>query len=348
MYPINQIKLMQDDVADPKRRRAVFREAGKTLTWAQDVITDRPGAIARLMELAFEAGKASASRGRPTANVPRRRMRDIDVPSLSRAIFADLRRSKVGASRHGAAPSLNDFRFILLPGDPHVPMRLSGDRWVECGKRIDFSRSNKAIRPLLKMGLFWEATIELADGSSAVSAELTEWGFELLVTGVTAFAEDRVDGTSSTFQSFRAVTQQRPMPTMAGTLSVWDLQQASAAFILEQTVHGVGRRAGKEDDLCAEDLGYRREVLDSAGSWGRLETWRLYRPNLDLRPLFRDDVSSLLSDGLLMEWDPTTLLLSEWGYELIVTGQTAVGDRRVRGQSATYADYQAIWARHAK
>lgn len=348
MYPINQIKLMQDDVADPKRRRAVFREAGKSLTWARDVITDRPGAIASLMELAFEAGKASVSESRRPSNNRERRMRDIDVPSLSRAIFADWRRFKVGTSRRGDVPSLDAFRFILLPGDPNVPSRLSADRWVEYGRSIDFSRSNKAMRPLLKMGLFRDKNVELADGSSASSAELSEWGFELLVTGATAFPEDRADGTSSTFESFCAVAEQRPIPKDAGTLTVWDLPHEPAAFILEQRVHGVGRRAGTEDELCAEDLAYLREVFDGSAYLGRLETWRLYRPNLDLRPLFERDVSSLLADGLLVKWDDSTVLVSEWGYELMVTGKTAVEGCRINGRSSTYADYQAIWGRHAK
>jgi len=348
MHPINQIKLMRDDVADPKRRRAVFREAGKSLTWARDVITDRPGAIASLMELAFEAGKASVSESRRTADARASRMRDIDVPSLSRAIFADWRRFKVGTSRQGDVSSLDAFRFILLRGDPNVPSRLSADRWIEYGRSIDFSRSNKAMRPLLKMGLFRERHVELADGSAALSAELTEWGFELLVTGTTAFCEARVDGTSSTFESFCAVAEQRPIPREAGRLTVWDLQHDAAAFILEQRVHGVGRRTGAQDDLCAEDLAYRKEVFDGSAYLGRLETWRLYRPNLDLRPLYERDVSTLLADGLLVEWDDSTVLVSEWGYEMIVTGKTAIDDRRFPGRSATYADYQAIWGRHAK
>lgn len=300
------------------------------------------------MELAFEAGKASVSGSRRPSDDRVRRMRDIDVVSLSRAIFAGWRRSKVGTSRRGDMPSLDAFRFILLPGDPNVPLRLSADRWIEYGRSIDFSRSNKAMRPLLKLGLFREKRVEFTVGSTALSAELTEWGFELLVTGTTAFSEDRVDGTSSTFESFCAVAEQRPIPKEAGTLTVWDLKHDAAAFILEQRVHGVGRRAGTEDDLCAEDLAYRREVFDGSAYLGRLETWRLYRPNLDVRPLSERDVSTLLADGLLIKCDDSTVLVSEWGYELMVTGKTAVDDRRVPCRSSTYADYQAIWGRHAK
>ena len=241
-YLFDSIKLLPFEMRDPKTRKAVFRKAGKTYTKFQSDLSDRPGAIARLMEMAFNAGAAQAGNvsATETGTAPvSDRMYDIDVPSLSREVFEDFR-YRVGVRPDGVMPKLEDFALLLERGSG-VQGRKGRDRWLECGTKSDRSHSRKAIGPLVKLGLFEDTAFELSDGTGGEGVIITEWGIELLLTGATAKIEARQDGQSSTYPAYLALKERLPLSRTDGAITVWDMDSFVAAFILDHRINGVGR-----------------------------------------------------------------------------------------------------------
>ena len=348
----DRVKLLPFEMRDPKTRKSVFREAGKTYTKWESELTDRPGTIARLMEMAFNAGVAHSSGASPTvetnADITATRMHDIDVPSLSREILGDFRRYQVGLRSDGAPPKLEQYALVLERGSG-VPGRLGRDRWLECGSRNDRSRSTKAVGPLLKLGLFEDITLAFPDGTEADGIIMTEWGMELLLTGATAKPQHRQDGRSTTYLCTRPLKGHLPLSRNDGTITIWDLNSSVAAFILDHRVNGVGRPERLEGGACVEDIAYFLEVIHYSTAGTAIENWRLYRPNpVANMPLFDRLMQELLDAGILVTVDENQLLISEWGYELICAGETAIPEGRVAGQSSTHRAYQAVLNKHVQ
>ncbi|MDX0405525.1 hypothetical protein GOL96_21925 [Sinorhizobium medicae] len=350
-YLFDSIQLLPFEMRDPKTRKAVFREAGKSYTKWQRDLTDRPGAIARLLEMAFSAGVAHAGEA-PVTDVDAApvvaRMHDIDVPSLSRDVLEDFRGYQVGSKSGGAPPKLEDYALAREPGSG-VPGRKRRDRWVECGSKLDRSHSTKAIGPLVKLGLFEETALEFSDGTTADGLVITEWGIELLLTGATTKLEHRQDGGSSTYPTYLALSEHRPIPRTDGAITLWDVDSHVAAFLIDHRVNGIGRPERLEGGACAEDMAYFLEALEYPDAPTPIEIWRLFRTNPAIKThMFDRLVKELLDEGILLAADEEQLFMSEWGYELIRTGETAALDKRTDGASSTYREYQAILRRHAR
>lgn len=179
-------------------------------------MTDRPGTIARMMEAAYKAGLNAASY-RPsdtTAGQARRpaRFTEMDVPSLPREQMSSIRlwlfrsREPWNGSDGSRDPGKEQLALVMRPKVPGLPSTVSRDEWMlaSYGKCQTFS--NKAILPLVKLGLY-KATEPDANGWRF--AVLTEWGFELLATGQTALADDRTPRSSSTFDRYMACVGDR-------------------------------------------------------------------------------------------------------------------------------------------
>lgn len=350
-YFFDSLQLLPFEMRDSKTRKAVFREVGKRYAkWERD-LTDRPGAIARLLEMAFTAGVARASEAPATdadAVSAVARMHDIDVPSLSRDVLEDFRGYQVGSKSSSVPPKLENYALEREPGSG-VPGRKRRDRWLECGSKSDRSHSTKAIGPLVKLGLFEETALEFSDGTTADGLIITEWGIELLLTGATTKPEHRQDGRSSTYPTYLALREHRPIPRTDGAITVWDLDSHVAAFVIDHRVNGIGRPERVEGGACAEDVAYFLRAFEYPAAPAPIEIWELFRPNPSMKtPMFDRLVQELLDEGILFAEDEDQLFISEWGYELIRAGETAAPDKRIDGASSTYREYQAILRRHAR
>lgn len=209
-------------VADPELRKNVFREMARDFTqeWKEGGVTDRPGTIARMMEAAYRAGLEAPRQAMQAgpARTPRRstprRFTDMDVPSFPRDRLFNLRLWMFGASpmrdpdnRYPAngthEPHSGQLALVMRPALPGYPSSVSRDEWMLAsfgpGKGETFS--NKAVLPLIKLGLY-QATEPMEGGWRF--ATLTEWGFELLATGGTTMPDERMPGRSSTYERYRA------------------------------------------------------------------------------------------------------------------------------------------------
>lgn len=209
-------------VEDPALRKNVFREMARDFTqaWKEGCVTDRPGAIARMMEAAYRAGLEAprhameAGHARTPGRISTRRFTDMDVPSFPRDRLFNLRLWMFGASpmrdsdnRYPAngthEPHSGQLALLMRPAVPGFPSTVSRDEWMLAssspGKPEIFS--NKAVLPLIKLGLY-EATQPMEGGWRF--AALTEWGFELLATGETTMPDERMPGRSSTYGRYRA------------------------------------------------------------------------------------------------------------------------------------------------
>ncbi|XOK13272.1 hypothetical protein ACI6PO_15665 [Agrobacterium tumefaciens] len=346
-YLFDSVKLLPFEMRNPKTRKAVFREAGKIYTKVERDLTDRPGSIARLMEMAFKAGVAHAGEATSmdvaTGSVSEK-MHDIDVPSLSREVLHDFRRYLVGLRSDDTLPKLEDYALILEQG-LNVRGRKQQDRWVGSDLKSDRFHSKKAVGPLVKLGLFENATFELSDGSFAEGVVTTEWGIELLLTGATAKNGNRQEGGSTTHRTYVALREHQPLPRPDGTITIWDLDSQLTAFILDHRVNGVGRPERFEGGVGIEDIAYIREAFEHPSFPKPVQIWSLYKPNPAMKThLFDSLVKKLLDQGILLAKGEGQLLISEWGYELIRTGATTAPVERIKGKSSTYREYQAMIA----
>lgn len=197
-----------DDVADATRRKHIFRAMAKDLLAAkrEGALTDAPGAIMRLMELAYKAGMEAA----PTHsdNGPAARgesaFTDLDLPSSSRDRIAYLRLCLFGEFKVGSATRLPAETSVFAFKSPKVagfPSTISRDEWMTV--RRDNSCGNKSFQPLIKAGIY--KTIDGAMQGGWEVAFLTERGYELLRTGSTCREDDFEPGSTSTYAEYQRI-----------------------------------------------------------------------------------------------------------------------------------------------
>lgn len=86
--------------------------------------------------------------------------------------------------------------------------------------------SNKSILPLVKLGLMAQPR-NLGGGWRATY--LTEWGFELLVTGRTSGPDSRPEGKSSTYRLYRKLLGAGDGPMAEAAYSLDLLERPSNA-----------------------------------------------------------------------------------------------------------------------
>lgn len=328
---ITRIRLYPADMAEAKRRKSAFREVAKEYN-KYPFITDRPGTIAKMMEMAFQAGVESTqtSVSQAMAKVPT--LNDLDVPSLSRDLIDHWRRFQVGM-RGKTPPTINRYAFILQPKTPGLPASMSRDNWYPNDDDLRGDpRSNKVINPLIKLGLLEQRTL----GNGATAAILTEWGYELLLTGKTSHPKDRSPEGSSTYGRYALLYQshdsERPSD---GLLHVDELENSLAEFVIFNRAHGIGNSDRYPDGVVIEDIVFYPEDIMTS------RFWYPYRRG-EARVSVRDsDLRKLLKSGLL-EMDGETPIISEWGYEMIVTGSTSHVEDRSPGRSSTYRAYYKV------
>ncbi len=197
-----------DDVADATRRKHIFRAMAKDLLAAkrEGAVTDGPGAIMRLMELAYKAGMEASPTHSHNGPAAKRdsAFTDLDLPSSSRDRIAYLRlclfgEFKVGsATRLPAETSVFAFKSPKLDG---LPSTISRDEWMTVRK--DNSCGNKSFMPLIKADLY--RVIEGAMQGGWEVAYLTERGYELLRTGSTCREDDFEPGSTSTYTEYQRI-----------------------------------------------------------------------------------------------------------------------------------------------
>lgn len=195
-----------DEVQDVDLRKAVFREMARdfVLCMREGAVTDRAGAIAKMMESAFRAGMEVARNDLSASPKDRfvRRMTDMDLPSHSRKQMSRLRLSLFGGDVPAKAyrePKGHQLIMLKRPAIPGLPSTMTRDEWLMPGypKHRD-GLSNRIIKPMIDLGLMTRG--ELSGGWSY--ATVSEWGFELLATGETSQVPDRVLGASSTYERY--------------------------------------------------------------------------------------------------------------------------------------------------
>lgn len=199
-----------DDVADPTRRKGVFREMAKDLLRGnrEGAVTDAPGAISRLMELAYkagiEAGKSDLSASRTSTSAPISSFTELDLASLTRSQIPMLRLylfGELSVGRVKRLPDSNEIFAFKRPKAPGLPSTMSRDEWLIKSNRDGFS--GKVFAPLIKSGMY--QTVEGMFRGGWEVAFLTERGYELLRTGETCRAENYRVGGTRTFDEYRSV-----------------------------------------------------------------------------------------------------------------------------------------------
>jgi hypothetical protein len=332
---MSRIRLYSADMRDAKRRMSAFREVAKEYN-RNPLITDRPGTIAKMMEMAFKAGVESVQSPERQDDQSSRMMTDLDVPPLSRDLFDHWRRFRLGLDS-GKFPTIDRYSFVLRPKTPGMPTTMSRDTWYpnDAGHRED-TRSNKVINPLIKLGLLERRTIDDGEDGEVVVALLTERGYELLVTGKTTKLEDSRAGASSTHDRYALLYKPaRDDYQPDGRLHLDELDSSAAEFITFQRVHGVGNPDKFPEGMVIEDIAYFPEMVMSSRFWYQ------YRRNEGRLSLRDSDLRKLIHTGL-MEMVDSVPMLSEWGYEMIVTGATQPVETRKPGRSSTYRKYFLI------
>jgi hypothetical protein len=318
---------------ESKRRKSAFREVAKDYN-RDPHITDRPGTIAKMMEMAFQAGVESVQSPGTHADASPAMLGDLDVPSMSRDLLEYWRRFRFGVDHKKAYPTINRYAFILQPKVRGLPATMSRDNWHpnDDGYRNE-PRSNKVINPLIKLGLLERRT--LGDGET-VAAVLTEWGYELLATGKTSLPENRSVGASSTYDRYGLLYHPgRDEYQPDGRLHVDELDLAVAQFVILNRVHGVGNPDRYPDGMVLEDIAYYPQQVTTHRFW---HPYRRYDGHF---PMSDHDVARLEKAGIL-DMENGAAIVSEWGYELIVKGSTTLPDDRKPGRSSTYRRYFQI------
>lgn len=129
-------------------------------------------------------------------------------------------------------------------------------------------------------------------------------------------------------------------------ITIWDLDSGVAAFVLDHRVNGIGRPERLDGGACVEDIAYFREVIELSHDGTSIERWQLYRPNPAIMPLLGKLEQGLLDTGILLVEDEGQMIISEWGYELICTGETVAPKGRIVGKSSTYRRYLDVLNKH--
>lgn len=198
-------KIDVEDAKDTDVRKQLFRQMSRDLVQCmkEGFVTDRAGAIARMMEHAFKAG-LELGQSDPDATASDRYERSFtenDVPALTQRFMRLIKSSifngptiVVGSTK---VPRALNFVARQLPRDPRFPTTISRDEWILI-TASETRYSDKVFRPLIKLGLFVEHTP--LDGNRTVL--LSEWGYELFKTGKTATVDDRKQGASSTYPEY--------------------------------------------------------------------------------------------------------------------------------------------------
>ncbi|MCS4089310.1 hypothetical protein [Rhizobium sp. BK176] len=153
-----------------------------------------------MMEKAFRAGLELGADPSfsPTQRDQHRPMTDLDVPPLPRRQMQYIRWA-MGDSYDETPivtgdPKPETLVLIMRPGNSYVR-----DEWLCVDCYAPNGLSNKVVNPLIKLGLYAKA-LDIGNGWKVTF--LTEWGFELLVTGKTKGLDGRIDGSSSTFERY--------------------------------------------------------------------------------------------------------------------------------------------------
>lgn len=192
------------EISDANLRKNVFREIGRDLSYHGS--TDMPGAIARLMEKAFKAGLKLGTNPNfsPYQKDTNRPMTEMDIPSSPRKKLF-LIRVVLGAdnlTRNRPPKKLVSEALVLImrPRRPGLSI-ITRDEWLlPCEFKKD-GLSNRVVMPLIKLGLYTTPHDLALPGWKATF--VTEWGFELLMTGQTRGLTDRKPGKSSTWSQYR-------------------------------------------------------------------------------------------------------------------------------------------------
>lgn len=341
-FLFNQVKLLPIEMRDAKTRKAVFREAGKTYTACERDLTDRPGAIARLMEMAFAAGQKAGDSSAGQANHQPKRCRDLDVLPFPRKLIENFRRYKIGRRSDNSPPSLADFAFVRRVEPTFTRSGSQREVWDGCRGNTGDTQSSKTIAPLIRDGLFQKAVIAEEHGQHHDGVALSEWGLELILTGETSAPGDRVEGQSATYQIFCSLLAGTQHDPGQGKISIWDFRPNVAGFLLDHRAHGVGHPERLESGACVDDITYYLETFTSPGMDRAIDVWRHSRHNPEVTSFMSLDVPELISAGLLMKIGERELLISEWAYELITTGVTASIEHRSPNSSSTFEEYNEI------
>jgi hypothetical protein len=228
------------EMTDPVLRKNVFRDMARDFVsvMKEGAVSDRPGTIARMMEAAYQAGiEGTSDRTSDTSRGQARRpakFTEMDVPSLPRDQMSSIRlllfrsREPWNGTDGSRDPGKEQLALVMRPKVPGMPSTVSRDEWMLACYGQCRTFSNKAVLPLVKLGLY-EATEPDANGWRF--AFLTEWGFELLATGQTALQDDRTPHSSSTFDRYVACLGDRQIVKAAAVaLGLYAPEEAAASI----------------------------------------------------------------------------------------------------------------------
>jgi hypothetical protein len=193
--------LKGNEAADVDLRQSVLREMARDLLFniEQGSFDSPTDALAQMLDQAFRSGVDVAQTDRSFSADDRieREMTKMDAPLGSR--------EALNRMIHAICGSFNPDNKRLDPS-PHalifvqVPTKTNDGAWRQVGH---FTReySHKAIAPLFELGL-----IKQIPGSAASC--LTEWGYELVMTGKTSLPDSRWPRTSSTAHEWAALADE--------------------------------------------------------------------------------------------------------------------------------------------
>jgi hypothetical protein len=201
---IRGIAFSHIEMNDRDRRKAAFQEAGRL--FARDDregwLEDQSMTIFRMLEKAFEAGLIAA-RNDPDFTLQSKtstRLTDADLPALPRKVIEVLR-----LVISGMPHTLEDLLFYFFE-PPHADSNAQkvGGKWVSLKhKTFPGPFSDRAIRTLIEVGLFRE--VDDTSDSTKMCVGVSEWGYELIHTGVTSQPDSRSVGGSATYYEYDAL-----------------------------------------------------------------------------------------------------------------------------------------------